>query len=307
MIQTRGPICDPDARVIYLSSASERKGDWSQIGHAADGTARQFYPFDPRPEDVHIEDISLSLSRQARYLGHTRSDSEGLSVAQHSVLVSLRVEEVLAQPQCSRHAWDGCLGTPPTHLVEPPTQEPSWWAAWTAAREDWQERQVQAWTKARRYPVQLLCLKCAEAYLDVTDRDMPLGHIAVRHLSPELRRELLLWALLHDASEAYLSDLPRPIKHMPELKSYRDAEKRVQAVICDRFGLPRAEPPIVKDADTLLLTTEARDLMAPLHPDWTHKPENGFPIWPDEIFPVGWRAARHMFMKRFAELTAEAT
>jgi hypothetical protein len=45
--------------------------------------------------------------------------------------------------------------------------------------------------------------------------------------------------------------------------------------------------------------------MAPLHPDWTHQPKNGYPVWPVEIFPVTWRAARHMFMKRFNELMGE--
>lgn len=47
-------------------------------------------PFDllaPRAEDVLPDEIAVSLSRIARYLGHTRvSDSCGYSVAQHSVL-----------------------------------------------------------------------------------------------------------------------------------------------------------------------------------------------------------------------------
>ena len=282
-----------------------RKGDWSQIGHGADGTPRKFYPFDPRPEDIYIEDISLSLSRLARYLGHTREDSEPMSVAQHSVLVSQRVEEVLKQLQCSRSVISAsCANTVPTHIVQPPTSRPNWWTE-SADPSPWQVRQQQAWTMACRYPVQLLCMKCAGLYSDVTDKEKPLGHVSVRQLTPALRRELKLWALLHDGAEAYLGDLTRPIKHMPVLKAYRDLEKPVQDAICDRFGLPRGEPPIVKDADTLLLTTEARDLMAPLHPEWTHKPENGYPVWNVEIFPVAWRAARHMFMKRFNELMGE--
>lgn len=38
-----------------------------------------------KPEDIFMADIAISLSRQARYLGHT---SEFYSVAQHSVIVS---------------------------------------------------------------------------------------------------------------------------------------------------------------------------------------------------------------------------
>jgi hypothetical protein len=48
-------------------------------------------------------------------------------------------------------------------------------------------------------------------------------------------RELKLEALLHDASEAYLLDIPRPIKKaMPE---YRAIEDRLMTVIGKRFGI----------------------------------------------------------------------
>lgn len=76
-----------------------------------------------------------------------------------------------------------------------------------------------------------------------------------------------LWGLLHDASEAYLVDIPRPIKHLPEMKGYRDLEARVQAAIIKTFGLPPGEPTSVKRADQLALRTEAKDLGL-LNPDW---------------------------------------
>ena len=40
------------------------------------------------------------------------------------------------------------------------------------------------------------------------------------------RRNLAQYALLHDASEAYLSDVPRPLKNLPEFEFYRLAEWR---------------------------------------------------------------------------------
>src|SRR3712207_286915 len=68
----------------------------------------------------------------------------------------------------------------------------------------------------------------------------------------------LMAALLHDASEAYLGDLPHPIKHRSELgAAFRAAEKKLEAVIVERFGLPDAAARI-KPLDKALLATERR-------------------------------------------------
>lgn len=108
-----------------------------------------------------------------------------------------------------------------------------------------------------------------------------------------------LWGLLHDASEAYLVDVPRPLKRSGKLQGYIEFEAKMQEAVCRRFGLPMKEPPSVKKADQALLATEARDLMSPLHPDWD---------WPVEPLPFlieSWdhQKAKDMFMKRFFELT----
>ena len=77
-----------------------------------------------------------------------------------------------------------------------------------------------------------------------------------------------LWGLLHDASEAYLVDVPRPLKHDPGFGAvYRVAEQAMQNRICHQFGLPLVEPESVRDADLVLLETERRDLM-PAGPGW---------------------------------------
>lgn len=74
--------------------------------------------------------------------------------------------------------------------------------------------------------------------------------------------EYRMMALLHDASEAYLSDIARPIKMEPEFGDvYRTAETRLEEAIAVKFGLDHPWAPEVKEADNVLLRTEQRDLM----------------------------------------------
>ncbi len=142
-----------------------RQGDWMQTA-----TGRQFWPLDPHPDEIDIEDIARALSHQCRFAGHTRAF---YSVAQHSV-----------------HVSEAC---------------------------------------------------------DPNDA---------------------LWGLLHDASEAYLVDIPRPIKRQPFMEQYREYEHLLMEAIAQAFGLPWHNyfntvfmPESVKRADEVLLATEARDLM----------------------------------------------
>lgn len=143
-----------------------RTGDWMQTF-----TGRQFWPVDPRPEEVFIEDIAHALAMQCRYAGHSL---RFYSVAEHSV------------------------------------------------------------------------------------------HLA-RHVSPENA----LWALLHDASEAYLVDVPRPLK--PFLPGYREAEDAVMRAVALRFKLLpfSVMPGEVKEADGRILADEAAQNMATPPAPWT--------------------------------------
>lgn len=68
-----------------------------------------------------------------------------------------------------------------------------------------------------------------------------------------------LWGLLHDASEAYLVDVPRPVK--PYLTGYKAAESRVMAAVCDRFGLAHEMPPEVHEADERIIADELVNLV----------------------------------------------
>lgn len=177
--------------------AEQRSGDWILTA-----TGRQFWPLDPAPEDVCIEDIAHSLALQCRFTGHCL---EYYSVAEHCARVS---------------------------RIVPP--------------------------------------------------------------------EDALWALLHDASEAYLTDLARPLKRHSGLgREYQWIEMQLMDVICERFGLPCEEPPSVKRADDVLLMTEKRDLMAHCAQKWVETAE---PL-PDVIIPWSWDGAKSEFLLRFYELT----
>ena len=71
------------------------------------------------------------------------------------------------------------------------------------------------------------------------------------HFLPD---NLQLEGLLHDASEAYLADLPRPVK--AGLPEYKAIEARVERVIAEKLGLPFPMAPEVKAADQALLKHE---------------------------------------------------
>jgi hypothetical protein len=78
----------------------------------------------------------------------------------------------------------------------------------------------------------------------------------------ELGPEIALAALLHDAAEAYVGDVPTPIKQsMPEL--FKELEEKNLKVICKRFDVPYelTQHPLIKEADKRILVNEREILM----------------------------------------------
>lgn len=168
---------DPQIATEHDCDDPPRHGDWIQTF-----TGKQFWPLDPRPEDIDVRDIAHALANTCRFNGHCLGF---YSVAEHSVLVS-------------------------------------------------------------------------------------------RHASPEYR----LAALLHDAAEAYLADIPRPLK--PYLSGYHEIERRLEECIAEKFDLPHPWPEEVKELDSRILADEAERLMGAPPADW-HLPllKLGvrFPFW----------------------------
>lgn len=183
----------PPTAWLATAQMTERRGDWLQTF-----TGRQFWPIDPRPEDVCIDDIAAALSKMCRYGGHC---ADFYSVAEHCCLM---------------------FDVAPDHLK--------------------------------------------------------------------------LWALLHDASEAYIVDVPKPLK--PFLSEYKGYERNVMAAICQRFGLTTDEPPEIKILDERILGDELEQAMLEPPVPW------GLRLDPLGVKLKFWtpNQARVEFLSRFGEV-----
>jgi 5'-deoxynucleotidase YfbR-like HD superfamily hydrolase len=118
--------------------------------------------------------------------------------------------------------------------------------------------------------------------------------------------EVALYALLHDASEAYLVDMPRPLKYNTEFgRLYREAEDRAMDAILAAFGVKPddIDETDTKRADLVLLATEVRDLMPPWH-EWACL--DGIVELDDRIAPWSPAEARREFLAMFASLYSAA-
>lgn len=108
-----------------------------------------------------------------------------------------------------------------------------------------------------------LAMKCR--YSGHCDRFYSVAEHSV-HISRVLPTEFALWGLLHDAAEAYLPDVPRPIK--PHLTGFAAIERSIMREVCVRFDLPEQEPAQVKWADTAILADELAQVMGPSPEPW---------------------------------------
>lgn len=114
--------------------------------------------------------------------------------------------------------------------------------------------------------------------------------------------ELAMTALLHDASEAYLSDIARPVKQQPGFGAvYREAEEKLMHAIAERFEIEWPMPDEIRVADSLLLVTEARDLMAGGTSQWSKAYQEIEPL-PMPITSWLPREAETRFLTRYYEL-----
>lgn len=128
------------------------------------------------------------------------------------------------------------------------------------------------------------------------------------------RRNYAFHALMHDFAEAYLVDLPTPVKRLPGVyEAYKAAELRFDALIYETFGLSYSETRypsqwefgkiVVGWADAYALLIEAYHFMPSRGLNW------GIPVAPptlDAIYTFRWPVenvqAYHELLARFDEL-----
>lgn len=114
--------------------------------------------------------------------------------------------------------------------------------------------------------------------------------------------EFALDFLFHDAPEAYICDMPKPVKvYLPE---YHVIEDRIEQAISARFDLQYPHPPEIKHMDWTLLITEARDLMEIPLVSW-NIPE-GIKALNQKIVPWQPAKAESLFHRHYELLTSEA-
>lgn len=161
----------------------------------------RFYPFDPRPEEMCIEDIAHSLAFKCRFNGFT---PKFYSVAEHSVILS----NIVSEP---------------------------------------------------------------------------------------VRRA----ALMHDGSEAYIPDIPRPLKVM--MQEIIALEQPILDVVFEKFGLEPGLPEEVHEMDTIMPAMEAVRMWDPA-PTWCQY-YGELPII--KLYNWSPEEAEYRFLRRFHELFPE--
>jgi uncharacterized protein len=109
-------------------------------------------------------------------------------------------------------------------------------------------------------------------------------------------------ALMHDAGEAYLGDMPHPLKHRSPLgAAFKAAEDHLEQAIRARFRI-KADVPEIKRADRALLATERRAFSG----ETWHWPElEGVEPLDIELEALPPDEAARAFAERYEELDAK--
>lgn len=111
--------------------------------------------------------------------------------------------------------------------------------------------------------------------------------------------EHALEGLLHDGVEAFMADVPSPLKRM--LPGYIELEHRAEADMCKRFGIKFPFHPSIKEADIRVFLAERRD-MQPCVKEICYE---GYEPCTNKIIAWDSHMSYIYFMRRFEELIKE--
>lgn len=96
----------------------------------------------------------------------------------------------------------------------------------------------------------------ANGFYSVAEHSLLVSDVATGHELP---------ALLHDAAEAFIGDVTRPLKQL--LPEYRRIEAALERTVFARFGV-KTMPAAVKEADLRVLAAEQAQIMPPGTDSW---------------------------------------
>jgi uncharacterized protein len=127
-----------------------------------------------------------------------------------------------------------------------------------------------------------------------------------------LEYKAILMALLHDASEAYLVDIPTPIKAV--LADYKEIENNLMNEIFSAFGIDilarfNDMPEYIHWGDKYMLFQEAYDAVPSKGLTWNSYRDMCHGKYPKEFKPRYWkpRKAKRIFLREFRRLTGTMT
>lgn len=122
----------------------------------------------------------------------------------------------------------------------------------------------------------------------------------VSYLAPQ---ELRLVALMHDATEAYLGDLIKPLKNYIDgqtIPIYKELEQRFERVIAERFGINHQLYELIKPYDKRALEIEHGYFFLNDRTTFCRAFNSEEPCWTPAI-------AREVFLSTFNELQYNST
>lgn len=129
-----------------------------------------------------------------------------------------------------------------------------------------------------------------EGFYSVAEHSIIVSHLC--------HPQQALWGLLHDVTEAFVPDIPRPLK--PFIAGFDDFEAKIMEQVCKRWHLAKEMPESVAYIDKHIVGEEAAHMFRE-PPDWIRfydripRAARMFRNW-------GPAAAEHRFLERYSEL-----